>query len=157
MYPQILLTRLSYCIPRYLATAVLGSVLRCAGHSERACFQEFFDIVHRAWRLSLGICVYRYVGMLACWKNSCEPRKFGEPIHLSDVYLPVHATQYIRTGRGKDSEKQSITGYEIMTSIRPSYLRSTMTERFNGYEGCIVLQNANMLPCFHLNGQPHRR
>ena len=84
--------------------------------------------------------------MLACWKNSCEPRKFGEPIHLSDVYLPVHATR-----RDEESEKQTITGYEIMTSIRLS------TERFNGYEGCIVLQNANMLPCFHLNGQPHRR
>ena len=85
-------------------------------------------------------------------KNFGEPRKFGEPIHLSDVYLAVHATPYFRTGRGKESEKQSITGYEIMTSIRPSYLRSTLTERFNGYEGCIVLQNANALPL-----HPHRR
>ena len=95
--------------------------------------------------------------MLACCKNFGEPRKFSEPIHLSDVYLPVHATQYIRTGRGKESEKQSITGYEIMTSVRPSYLRSTMTERFNGYEGSIVLQDANQLPRVHLNGHPHRR
>ena len=79
--------------------------------------------------------------MLACCKNFGEPRKFSEPIHLSDVYLPVHATR-----RGKESEKQSITGYEIMTSIRLS------TERFNGYEGCIVLQNANTLPL-----HPHRR
>ena len=92
-----------------------------------------------------------YVGMLAYCKNFGEPRKFSEPIHLSDVYLPVHATQYFRTGRGKESEKQSITGYEIMTSIRLS------TERFNGYEGSIVLQNANTLPCVHLNGQPYRR
>jgi len=84
--------------------------------------------------------------MLACCKNFGEPRKFSEPIHLSDVYLPVHATQYIRTGRDEESEKQSITGYEIMTSIRLS------TERFNGYEGCIVLQNANALPL-----HPHRR
>ena len=84
--------------------------------------------------------------MWACCKNFGEPRKLSEPIHLSDVYLPVHATQYIRTGRGKESEKQSITGYEIMTSIRLS------TERFNGYEGCIVLQNANAQPL-----HPHRR
>jgi predicted transcriptional regulator len=85
--------------------------------------------------------------MWACCKNFGELRKFSEPIHLSDVYLPVHAT-----GRGKESEKQSITGYEIMSSIRPSYLRSTLTERFNGYEGCIVLQNANAQPL-----HPHRR
>jgi hypothetical protein len=89
--------------------------------------------------------------MLACCKNFGEPRKFSEPIHLSDVYLPVHATQYIRTGRGKESEKQSITGYEIMTSIRLS------TERFNGYEGSIASQDANQLPCVHFNGQPYRR
>ena len=43
--------------------------------------------------------------MLACCENFGEPRKFSEPIHLSDVYLPVHATQYIRTGRGKESKK----------------------------------------------------
>ena len=91
--------------------------------------------------------------MLACCKNFGEPRKFGEPIHLNDVYLPVHAIQCFRTGRGKESEKQSITGYEIMTSIRPSYLRSTLTERFNGYEGSIASQDANQLPCVHLNGQ----
>ena len=82
-----------------------------------------------------------YLRLYVCPKNFGEPRKFSEPIHLSDVYLPVHATR-----RGKESEKQSITGYEIMTSIRLS------TERFNGYEGCIVLQNANALPL-----HPHRR
>ena len=87
-----------------------------------------------------------YRRLYVCQNKFGEPRKFGEPIHLSDVYLPVHATR-----RDKESEKQSITGYEIMTSIRLS------TERFNGYEGSIVLQNANMLPCFHLNGQPYRR
>ena len=54
--------------------------------------------------------------------------------------------------RNKESEKQSITEYKIMTSIRPSYLRSTPTERFNGYEGCIVSQDANTLPL-----HPHRR
>ena len=88
-----------------------------------------------------------YMRLYVCPKNFGEPRKFSEPIHLSDVYLPVHATR-----RGKESEKQSITEYEIMTSIRPSYLRSTLTERFNGYEGNIVLQNANALPL-----HPHRR
>ena len=85
-----------------------------------------------------------FVGNLrlyVCPKNFGEPRKFSEPIHLSDVYLPVHATR-----RDEESEKQSITGYEIMTSIRLS------TERFNGYEGCIVLQNANAQPL-----HPHRR
>ena len=93
-----------------------------------------------------------YLRLYVCHKKLCEPRKFGEPIHLSDVYLPVHAAQCLRTERGKESEKQSITGYEIMTSIRPCYLRSTLTERFNGYEGSIVLQNANTLPL-----HPHRR
>jgi hypothetical protein len=95
--------------------------------------------------------------MLDCCKNFAEPRKFGEPIHLSDVYLPVHAAQYIRTGRGKESEKQSITGYEIMTSIRLSYLGSTLTERFNGYEDSIASQDATQFRCVHLTGQPHRR
>ena len=138
-------TRCDDCTEYFVS--VLGSVLRCAGHSEPACFQKYFDIIHSVWRLSLGICVYTYVGMLACCKNFGEPRKFSEPIHLSDVYLPVHATR-----RGRESEKQSITGYEIMTSIRPSYLRSTLTERFNGSKGCIVLQDANAQPL-----HPHRR
>ena len=91
----------------------------------------------------LRLYVCRDVGLC---KNFGEPRKFSEPIHLSDVYLPVHATR-----RDEESEKQSITGYEIMTSIRLS------TERFNGYEGCIVLQNANALRNIHLDGHPHRR
>ena len=34
-----------------------------------------------------------YLRLYVCPKNFGEPRKFGEPIHLSDVYLPVHATR----------------------------------------------------------------
>jgi hypothetical protein len=95
--------------------------------------------------------------MWAYCKNFGEPRKIGEPILLTDVYLPVHAPQYFRTGRGKESDTRSITGYEIMTSIRPGKTRSTRTERFNGDEGCSVLQNANMLRSAHYFGHPHRR
>jgi predicted transcriptional regulator len=87
-----------------------------------------------------------YVGILACCKNFGEPREFGEPIHLSDVYLPVHATR-----RDEDSEKQSITGYEIMTSIRLS------TERYQDYRRSIVLHNANMQPRGFEQGNPKRR
>jgi len=54
--------------------------------------------------------------------------------------------------RNEDSEKQSITGYEIMILIRPSFARSAMTARLSGYEGCIVSQDANTLPL-----RPHRR
>jgi hypothetical protein len=95
--------------------------------------------------------------MLAYCKNFGEPRKIGEPIQRTDVYLPVHAPQYFRTGLGKESEKRSITGYEIMNSIRPIKSRSTWTERFKGDEGCIVLQNANTLRSAHYFGHPHRR
>jgi len=95
--------------------------------------------------------------MLAYCKNFGEPRKIGEPIQLTDVYLPVHAPQYFRTGRGKESEKRSIIGYEIMTSIRPGKTRSTRTKRVNGYEGCSVLQNKNTLRSAHYFGHPHRR
>jgi len=59
--------------------------------------------------------------------------------------------------RNKESEKQSITGYGIMTSIRPSFTRSLLTDRFYGYEGCIVSPDANTLGGAHLNRHPHRR
>ena len=77
-------------------------------------------------------------------------------ILATSIFLyTLHST--FELGVVRNLKKQSITGYEIMTSIRPRYLRSTLTERFNGYEVCIVLQNANALPCVHLNGQPDRR
>ncbi len=72
-----------------------------------------------------------------------------EPIQEKSVY--ICSTRRIQL-RNKESEKQSITGYEIMSSIRPSFTRSAMTERFNGYEGCIASQDANTLPL-----HPHRR
>ena len=68
---------------------------------------------------------------------------FREPMHEMSVYISSTRQMWPRLWK---SEKQSTTGYEIMTSIRLS------TERFNGYEGCIVLQNANTLPL-----HPHRR
>jgi hypothetical protein len=73
----------------------------------------------------------------------CEQDIFREPFLAMRIYLNNTRRMW---SRNKESEKQSITGYEIMSSIRPSFMRSILTERFNGYESCIVLQNANALP-----------
>jgi len=50
---------------------------------------------------SVGVCTY--VRRFAFWKNFGEPREFREPNHLSDVYLPVHATQCFCTEREMES------------------------------------------------------
>ena len=67
-----------------------------------------------------------FVRTIAGWKR----------LHLQ------HATNLVAA---KDFKKQSITGYGIMTSIRLSFTRSTLTERFNGYAGDVVSQDANTL------------
>jgi hypothetical protein len=79
----------------------------------------------------------------------CEPNIFCEPSQTKSIY--ICSPQRIRL-RTTEPEKQSITGNGTMSSIRPSYLRSTLTERFNGSKGTIASQDANTLPV-----RPHRR
>jgi hypothetical protein len=72
-----------------------------------------------------------------------EKTVFCEPMQSQSVCICSTRRMW---SRKQESEKQLITGYEIMTSIGLS------TERLNGYEVGIMLQDANTL-----RSHPQRR